>query len=92
MLAPCLFVETPPPPSGMNFLNQIDEDIWQLQNRLPPIDRKAILREIKAEQAAQEAIENRCTCVLVECTEEEAGVEPSGEPQPRVGLRGGFGV
>lgn len=56
----------------MNFLNQVDEDIWQLKNRMPPIDRKAILREMKAEKIALAQGERQCTCQLVECTQEEA--------------------
>lgn len=48
----------------------MDEDIWQLKNKLPPIDRKAILRQIKAETLAH--IERQCTCEMVECSQEEA--------------------
>lgn len=63
----------------MNFLNQVDEDIWQLKKRLPPIDRKAILRQIKAETLAQSKSDRQCTCELVECSQEEAEQASGGE-------------
>lgn len=63
----------------MNFLNQVDEDIWQLKSRLPPIDRKAILRQMKAEHIAQAQTERHCTCEMVECSQEEAEKAAGGE-------------
>lgn len=71
------FVIAPPPVSGMNFLNQVDEDIWQLKNKLPPIDRKAILRQIKSETVTQ--AQRQCTCEMVECSQEEAEKAAGGE-------------
>lgn len=68
-----------PPLSGMNFLNQVDEEIWQLRNQLPPIDRKAILRQMKAERIAQTQVERQCMCQLVECSQEEAERACGGE-------------
>lgn len=70
-------IKAPPPASGLNFLNQVDEDIWQLRNKLPPIDRKAILRQMKAENVAQ--AERQCTCEMVECSQEEAEQAAGGE-------------
>lgn len=65
--------------SGLNFLNQVDEDIWQLKRRLPPIDRKAILRQMKAESQAQVQADRHCTCEMVECSQEEAEKAAGGE-------------